>query len=424
MKININKKSVNYIAVYMTMFYSFVTRSILATFVFHNMVMILVVYGIIYIGLICAFLKSFDRKFGHLYAPKGLFSLLLLAIIMIFEMSVSDSLSSMRYYSMALLLPLTMLPEMKESKTGSIVFAVIGVFFSFGCFLNYFFLPVYRVSIKPLFSTNALESINATEKLTGSSIFAAGFTSQVGYTSFFLIVCIGAVFCFRKTVFKYASYPLLLFMIGALLLTGKRGPVAFFVVALMFVYFMEGYGKEKIYRVFQIVGILVALIIILTLLNKFTDSDGIKRIYETFEKLLHSGSIDDAGRTQLHEQALWYFGKNPIFGIGWTNFMKMFTLRSTHVHCIYLQLLCETGVVGFAIFIGFFVKRFISTLNQARAVSPSKDSLDSCWIRFSLYVQAYFLMYGITGNPLYDVEETIIYFFAIGISYLPLLGES
>lgn len=51
MKINLNNKSFNYIAVYMTLFYAFVTRSILATLVFRNVAMNLVVYGIIYIGL-------------------------------------------------------------------------------------------------------------------------------------------------------------------------------------------------------------------------------------------------------------------------------------------------------------------------------------------------------------------------------------
>ena len=165
------------------------------------------------------------------------------------------------------------------------------------------------------------------------------------------------------------------------------------------------------------------MLMALAFLAKFTGSDGIKKIYETFQELITSGSVDDAGRTQLHEQAIRYFIANPILGIGWTNFMKMFTLRNTHVHCIYLQLLCETGLVGFIAFVGFFAKRFVATLKQAQMVNRTGNAMDASWIRFSLYVQAYFLMYGITGNPLYDVEETILYFFAIGISYLPLIGN-
>lgn len=424
MKITTDYKKVNYIAVYATMFYAFVTRSILATFVFRNMAMNLVVYGVIFGGLIYTFLKSFKGLPEHLYAPRGLLALTLLAIVMIYEMMVSDSLNGIRYYSMALLLPLAMLPEMKQSKRGGIIFAIIGVFFSIGCYFNYFFLPVYKVLIKPLFSIAALESINATEKLRGDANFVAGFTSQVGYTSFFIIVCIGAVFCFRKSVFGKTSYPLLVFMTGALLLTGKRGPIAFLVIAIMLAYFMEGYGREKIYRVFKIWGILVALFLLLALLAKITGSDGVKKIYETFLGLIESGTVDDAGRTQLHEQALIYFREYPILGIGWTNFMKMFILRSTHVHCIYLQLLCETGLIGFIVFVGFFAQRFISTLMQAQILAVDGDDLEASWVRFSLFIQAYFLLYGITGNPLYDAEETIIYFFAVGITYLPLISEN
>lgn len=130
---------------------------------------------------------------------------------------------------------------------------------------------------------------------------------------------------------------------------------------------MEGYGREKLYRVFKIAGLLVAMFVALAFLAKFTGSDGIKKIYETFQELITSGSVDDAGRTQLHEQAIRYFIANPILGIGWTNFMKMFTLRNTHVHCIYLQLLCETGLVGFIAFVGFFFCKTICCNTETSA---------------------------------------------------------
>lgn len=421
MKIERNGTKIKFLAIYATVFYAFVTRSILATTVFHNTAMNIVVYMVIYFSLFYSLLKSFDIGERHIYAQRGFYSLLLLAMVMIYEMLVSDSLTSMRYYSMALLLPLAMIPELKESTRESKIFAIVGVFFAFGCYFNYFFPVAYKVLIKPMFSEKALEGINAVEKIRGTDNYVAGFTSQVGYTSFFLIVCIGAVFCFRKSVFKKLTYPLILFMVGALLLTGKRGPIAFFVIALMLVYFLEGYGKEKVFRVFKIIGILISLFIALAVLAKVTDSDGVKRIYETFLELITSGSVDDAGRTQLHEQALKYFREYPLLGIGWTNFMKMFTLRSTHVHCIYLQLLCETGLIGFSIFIFFFAHCFISTTYKTVITNTSDLCVEASWLRFSLYIQTYFLLYGMTGNPLYDAEETILYFFALGISFLPVL---
>ena len=68
----------------------------------------------------------------------------------------------------------------------------------------------------------------------------------------------------------------------------------------------------------------------------------------------------------------------------------------------------------------FFATRLFKTFFSVMKSRFLNNSLESGWIKFSLFIQLYFLLYGITGNPLYDIEETIIYFFAIGISYIPI----
>ena len=113
-----------------------------------------------------------------------------------------------------------------------------------------------------------------------------------------------------------------------------------------------------------------------------------------------------------------YFEQSPVFGIGWNNFMKMFTLRNTHCHNIYYQLLCETGIVGFSVFIFFFVTRIIGTIKKLN-LSIYMEMKEAPWLKLSLFIQVFFLLYGFSGNPLYDIEETILYFFAVGISFLP-----
>ena len=74
----------------------------------------LVVYGIIYIGLTYAFLNSFDRSHGHLYAPRGLFTIILLAIIMFDERGVADSLGCVIYYAVEIVLRFASRPEMRD----------------------------------------------------------------------------------------------------------------------------------------------------------------------------------------------------------------------------------------------------------------------------------------------------------------------
>ena len=71
----------------------------------------------------------------------------------------------------------------------------------------------------------------------------------------------------------------------------------------------------------------------------------------------------------------------------------------------------------------FFGSRLFHTIALVMRSRKNGATLESQFISFSLFVQLYFLLYGITGNPLYDIEETILYFFAVGISYIPLESE-
>ena len=72
----------------------------------------------------------------------------------------------------------------------------------------------------------------------------------------------------------------------------------------------------------------------------------------------------------------------------------------------------------------FFLTRLHRTFSAVKESRFIDTSIENGWVKFSLFIQIYFLLYGITGNPLYDIEETIIYFFAIGISYIPLFSLS
>lgn len=206
-----------------------------------------------------------------------------------------------------------------------------------------------------------------------------------------------------------------------LLLTGKRAPAFFLLVSIMFLYFFESRERERVVRVLQILLITAAAFIALFLLARFTNNPAINRIFESVQNMILSRDVEDAGRNQLWTQAMKYFYENPWLGIGWTNFKTLFTLRGTHVHNIYIQLLCETGIIGFSIFAFFFVWNIITTLRKIK--TAKQGTCEYSWLMLSLFMQIYFLLYGMTGNPLYDVEETILYFFGAGIGYLPMLAN-
>lgn len=423
MKIAIDHKKVKNVAVFMTLLYAFTTRSILAKFLFQNQIELLVIYGVTYVCLIASVIGSFFYDGVHLYAPKGFFNVSALLLVIFYGLVVAHNQYSLIYYGLALLIPFAVYNDIKKTTFYAKFFVVMAVFFTVGCVVNFIVPSTFKAIFYPFYSASAQQSLLEVEKISGTSTYFAGFTSQVGYTSFFISLGIGAVFCFKDAIYK-KSWPFLMaIMFVGLLLTGKRGPVVFLLIALLLIYFFSGYGKNQIVRFVKIIGIIVAAVILLGVIANVTKIDGITRIYDAVYEFLTAGSVNDAGRKQLYEQALRFFKENPFFGIGWTNFKVMYSFRSTHVHCIYLQLLCETGLVGFGIFVTFFATRLMNTLSLIRKKGLTGGMIEGGWIKFSFFIQLYFLLYGITGNPLYDIEETIMYFFAIGISYLPLLSS-
>lgn len=424
MKIVLNEKTASRLAIILALIYAFTTRSILAGFLYRTWIQLLLFYTITYLLLGICFLKSFDRTNGHLYARRGFYSMLAITMVIIFELYVAGNTYSLLYYGIALLLPFAIDDEIIMTTGVPKFFVAVSAFFTVGCFVNFVLPSTYKAVILPLFLADAQQSLQDVEQLSGAGTYFAGFTSQVGYTSFFISMGIGTVFCFKDTIFKKLCYPLIIIMFAALLLTGKRGPLMFLLVALAAIYFIDGYRKGRILRLVKIALMLCLAYGILSVIAQATQIEGIQRIFDAVNELLTSGSVEDAGRSQLYEQALVFFRQHPLVGIGWANFKSLYSFRGTHVHCIYLQLLCETGLVGTMIFAIFFASRLIASTRNVKETMNGVPTINNGWMKLSLFIQLYFLLYGITGNPLYDIEETILYFFAIGISFIRLDDRS
>ena len=423
MDITINRQNIRYAAVFMTLLYAFITRSIFAKFIFQNWIGLISFYAVTYACLAISFVNAFGYDGVFIYMPKKLFGILAVFFVITVGLCIKGDMYDLIYYGLALLLPFAVGQDIRKSSFFAKFFVVMGLFFAFGCILNVLFPAEFKAVFVPMFSQSGQASLASVEEISGTSTYFAGFTSQVGYTSFYLALGIGAVFCFREVFFKQVWIFMIGGMLAGVLLTGKRGPLVFLMAALSAVYFIDGYGVERVIRVLQIVGALVVGFVMLTIIANATQLDGIMRIYEAVLDLITSGSVEDAGREQLKRQAMYYFELRPIFGIGWNNFKDVYYTRGTYVHCIYIQLLCETGLVGFCVFMAFFGSRLFHTIALVMRSRKNGVTLESQFISFSLFVQLYFLLYGITGNPLYDIEETILYFFAVGISYIPLKSE-
>jgi len=218
---------------------------------------------------------------------------------------------------------------------------------------------------------------------------------------------------------------LVLTVLFSLVLTGKRGVLIFSVFAILVTYII---GKKGAFanKLVTVLFILSSMSLVLYALSFYVE--GIAAAFERITAMfLTENEVSDIsnGRFKLYAIAWNFFKESPVLGIGWREFSKEVVnfynqdsvLRDAHN--VFLQLLCETGVIGFSVFLSLFLSAIIQTIQLALKSTKNMFCLSEktkCVLIFSLCYQVFFLAYCITGNPLYDLETVYIYIISVGFS--------
>lgn len=222
-----------------------------------------------------------------------------------------------------------------------------------------------------------------------------GISGQTGTNAFLLLIGVGIIFFTGKfNVLKLLS---ILLFVYTLLLSGKRGLVLAFILSIVFVYIFIYYNKKKAKKWFYL-GAVFFIGLIVLIIN-----------YSKIAQFLRLGEADiTSGRTFIYDIAWQLFLEKPIFGWGINSFAtnpaNFFTID---VHNIYLQILVETGIIGFVLILTPILSTLIYTfkLRKRYLIYPNKMR----FIIISGYVQVLFIIYGIYGNPFYDYNFFLIY---------------
>lgn len=290
----------------------------------------------------------------------------------------------------------------------------LGAFFAFGVLLETFFPFLYHIILK-IFP----QRFEATILEGGGEL--KGFTINVGYSAGYInagIIAIISSIKFQKR--NLDSIFLFLFLLVATLFTGKRGPTIFLLLANIICSVLPANGMKKIKKyIFFILSTAVIMAFFFVFSNFFERIPVISRIIEMIEGLMSKIDVSSS-RLSLYIWALKLFAKHPIFGIGWGRFRttvigNVTVSTALDTHNIYLQLLCETGIIGLLIFLVIFILFWNTTKNAYSRCVNRKEEQMSSWrqpLFFSFAYQTYFLLYGLTGNPLYDQHFQIIYIFS------------
>lgn len=230
------------------------------------------------------------------------------------------------------------------------------------------------------------------------------YSQNATYIVLLLLVVGSRLLCIEKKARKKKDLVWFITILFALLLTSKRGHLIFGVASLIIVYYMLNPSKKenKISKI--ILGGFSIAVAITILFQVMPGTFGL-----ILGRFVDSGYDDvTSGRLPMWWLAVSLFFKKPLLGIGWSGYKYQYrshiwagyNLKTAllNTHNVYLQLLCETGIVGFSVFWFGIIQhlRYLAKLRQY-----TKKSRDILAVSFSMTI--FFLMYSVTGCCLYDL---------------------
>lgn len=301
------------------------------------------------------------------------------------------------------------------------VIKVFAIYYAATVWIQFLLPPVYNLYLGILpeeVSENLL-------KLQNFDSSYAGFSTNAGFTAGHIVA--GIILIFSKRYNQSFKRPktdwfIILFLVASLLVTGKRTHLLAAIAVICLIYVISASGKKRISHLKRLAVVAAAgagLLMLMLIFFRFIPV--VDRLAETIIGLFNGEDIT-SGRAKLYDFAWDLFLKNPVFGIGWDqyhlNTIGTVTLMTElDVHNIYLQMLAELGLVGFLLIITPMVFTLIATFKQLnkRQAFINRSTMWESALLFSLGYQIFFFIYGITGNPLYDYNYIIFYFFACAI---------
>lgn len=273
----------------------------------------------------------------------------------------------------------------------------ICVFFAITTVLVQFIPILYDKIIINFFPmvTEAVIELNNTE---GRS-YNCGFALTAGINSLYMAIGTGFFgICYLQN--KKRKYLItFILMLLSLFFTNKRGPLLFGVLAMIVIVFVK-MSRKKFKTILSFALIYVALIIAI--------------IFYSFSSNNLNWFNDEitGGRATLYLRAFQLFNKNPIWGNGWLSYQYLSGIKShgeiMMTHNVFLQLLCESGIVGVVL----VTLTFVLTLKIGfNAVRQTVNTDYYATALFALYGQVFFVLSCFTTNCFYD--NVFFYFYMI-----------
>lgn len=375
----------------------FLTKSIYA-----NTMLVYVSFLALLVGFICKCFKttsfSLTRKANeaNLWIPFYMYAACRLLLL--------GDIQNMSYWLIAGILIMMSAKYRIIDKLPTKIILGFGLFACVGILVQIFLPSFYYARVAPIF-VNDLASTWA-----DSGYGFAGFTYQLAMTAEMLVISLIFLLAYGN---KYISSKVLIIGLVILFiictfLTGKRmnSVLAIFMVMLYLIF--NGKVNKKLVFIILIILSIAGVSYFLANADVLGDSMIFRRFTYSIE-LSNSGGDLDSGRNFLWNKAIELYNSNPLFGIGPGKFVTV-SRTGTDVHNMYLQCLCEYGLLGMLLFCVPLVYCLLSTFSLLR---KSKNS--STYILYlSFALQLNYMLEGITENTNTNLCGFIMY--AVGVA--------
>jgi O-antigen ligase len=411
LKINVRKLSGN-IAVFLFMIYLYGYAQLHV--VYPNKYVVIYIFAII---------LAFSVMSSPLQRPKPIkkqfLAWWLLALMVLINNVVTWSGNFFHINTLRIILCITLMGTLSR-KTSWIeswmrITVLLGCIYAVGSL--YFYLFPHAYSVMTSFYGFAPAGTN-----NGIYGYRAGLADQNSQNAIYLVFPILVVVSsfFVKKEDRKKKIVLVGVLLFALLLTIKRAVLMFGIVALCVVY-VNMDKQRKTNKMLRLIMLGIVAIVAFTVA-----AETIPAINDVVLRFSGMGSdVSSQNRLLMWGLAWSLFWRNPIFGIGLWGYQNSYYFNlfsagtnslyaALNVHNVYLQVLCEFGIVGMIVYIYAIVTSLYTTFVTLRDIKAKTDNAHYVHtLSLSLVIQVLYILYSLTGNCLYDI---VFGFYALALA--------
>ena len=206
----------------------------------------------------------------------------------------------------------------------------------------------------------------------------------------------------------------LLLNLVAMIMCGKRGQVVAPIIAVMcamIVLYRILHSTGRLAKLILSAALIISIVYVASIFSPVLDN-----YLSRFSGLESDGTL--MARYVYWALALNQFVKNPVTGMGWLQF-RTINPDGNDPHNIYIQILCETGIVGALVFGAFYLSALVVAYRNLEKIASNNKSnqIDRRNCFFAFAGQISFLVYGLSGNPQTLYYSLIPYLLSCAIAY-------